>query len=150
MSSNKIIINNALLIYAGIVGFFFIMKIFGLEDVAELRFLNFIFVLYGINRAIKTNIKKNRESLYFNNFSIGIATSAIGIGITILSLIAYVYLIDSGFITVLEKSSFWGQNLSLPLVVFALIIEGLASSVICSFVLMQYYKNYKPSDTMVV
>ncbi|WP_428742939.1 hypothetical protein [Tenacibaculum sp.] len=150
MSSNKIIINNALLIYAGIVGFFLIMKIFGLEDVAELRFLNFIFVLYGINRAIKTNIKKNHESLYFNNFSIGIATSAIGVGITILSLIFYVDVIDSGFIKILEKSSFWGQNLSLPLVVFALIIEGIASSVICSFVLMQYYKNYKPSDTMMV
>lgn len=149
MASNKIIFNNALLIFAGIVSFFLVMKIFGLEDISELRFLNFAFVLYGINRAIKTNIVKNHESLYFTNFLLGIGTSIIAVALTILGLIIYVDFIDPDFMKILEQSSFWGQNLSLPLVVFALAIEGIASSVICSFILMQYYKNYKVSNTMV-
>ncbi|WP_299159827.1 hypothetical protein [uncultured Tenacibaculum sp.] len=148
MTSTKIIINNALLIFAGIVVFFFLMKILGLENVSELRFLNFAFVLWGINRAIKTNIHKNQESLYFNNFSIGIATSVVAVALTIIGLIVYVDFINPNLMTILEDSSFWGQNLSLGLVVFALAIEGIASSVICSFILMQYYKNYKVDVTI--
>ncbi|KAB1154574.1 hypothetical protein F7018_13670 [Tenacibaculum aiptasiae] len=148
MTSTKIIINNALLIFAGIVVFFFLMKILGLENVSELRVLNFGFVLWGINRAIKTNILRNKESLYFNNFSIGIGTSAVAVALTIIGLIIYVDFIDPSLLIVLEKTSFWGQNLSLGLVVFALAIEGIASSVICSFILMQYYKNYKIDVTI--
>ncbi len=149
MSKNKIIINNALLIFGGIVGFFFLMKILGLNNVSELRLLNFVFVLWGINKAIKTNIKLNQESLYFSNFSIGIGTSVLAVGLTILGLIIYVGFIDPELITVLGNSSFWGKNLNLSLIVFALAIEGIASSVICSFILMQYYKNYKISNTSI-
>ncbi|CAM1369191.1 conserved membrane hypothetical protein [Tenacibaculum sediminilitoris] len=149
MTSKKIIFNNALLIFAGIVSFFLVMKILGLDSISELRFLNFVFVLWGINRAIKTNIMTNHESSYFSNFLLGAGTSIIAVGLTILGLIIYVDFIDASFMAVLEKSSFWGQNLSLPLVVFALAIEGVASSVICSFILMQYYKNHKVSNTMV-
>lgn len=148
MASNRIIFSNALLIFAGIAGYFLVMKILGLEDVAELRFLNFAFVLYGINRAIKTNIIGNHRSVYFSNFLLGIGTSIVAVALTIVSLIIYVDFIDPSFMNVLEKSSFWGQKLSLPLVVFALAIEGIASSVICSFILMQYYKNYKVSNSM--
>ncbi len=149
MSNNKIILSNALLIFGGIAGFFFLTKIIGLDDVSELRLLNFVFVLWGINRAIKTNIKVNQESSYINNFSIGIGTSVLAVGFTIIGLIFYVGFIDSGLIAVLENTSFWIQNLSLPLIVFALAIEGIASSVICSFILMQYYKNYKVTDASI-
>ncbi|CAM1347993.1 MULTISPECIES: hypothetical protein [Tenacibaculum] len=149
MSKNKIIINNALLIFGGIVGFFFLMKILGLNNVSELRLLNFVFVLWGINKAIKTNIKLNQESLYFSNFSIGVGTSILAVGLTILGLIIYVGFIDPELITVLGNSSFWGKNLNLSLIVFALAIEGIASSVICSFILMQYYKNYKITNTSI-
>ena len=64
----------------------------------------------------------------------------------IIGLITYVSLIDPGFISVLEKSFLWGSNLTLPLIIFAIAIEGIASSVICSFILMQYWKNYKIED----
>lgn len=150
MSKNKIILKNAFLIFAGIVGFFFMMKFSGLENISELRLLNFVFVLWGINKAIKTNIIANKESLYFENLIIGAGTSILAVGMTILGLIIYVSFIDSAFMTILENSSFWGKDLSLPLVVFALAIEGIASSVTCSFILMQYYKNYKSSSTALI
>lgn len=146
MSTNKIILTNALLIYSFIIVFFLLMKILGLDNVSELRFINFLFVLWGINRAIKTNINYNNENSYFNNFYIGIITSVIGVGLTIFGLIIYVSFIEANFMIVLENSSFWGNKLSLIMVVFALAIEGIASSVICSFILMQYYKNYKTTS----
>ena len=142
MNSQKIILKNALIIYAGIVIYFLITKILGLDEVSELRFLNFVFVLWGVNNAIKTNMDVNKENLYINNFSVGIATSILSVAFTILGLMIYVGFIQPDFMSVLENSSFWGKNLSLTMVVFALAIEGIASSVICSFILMQYYKNY--------
>lgn len=143
MNSNKIIINNALLIYGSIVVFFLLMKFLGLDEVSELRFVNFVFVLWGANRAIKMNIQQNDQSLYISNLSVGFATSFIGVLLTILGLIVYVSFMDSNFMTILENSHFWGKNLNLVKVTFALAIEGFASSLICSFILMQYYKNYK-------
>ncbi len=143
MGINQIIIKNALKIVLGIVIYFFAMKLLGLENVSELRFLNFLFVAWGINNAIKSNIKKNKDTFYISNLFIGVSTSVIAVGMVIISLITYISLIDPGFITVLENSFLWSSNLTLPLIVFAIAIEGIASSVICSFVLMQYWKNYK-------
>ncbi len=148
MNTNKIIFKNAFIIFAGIAIYFFLMKLLGLENISELRFLNFIFVFWCVNNAIKTNIKYNQENLYVNNFSVGAATSIVSVGITILGLLLYVGAFDPNFIEFLETSFFWGSRLSLPLVVFALAIEGIASSVTCSFILMQYYKNYKVRDTV--
>ncbi|WP_299680203.1 hypothetical protein [uncultured Tenacibaculum sp.] len=145
MSTNKIIFKNGLLIYSCIVAFFLLMKVLGLDNVSELRFLNFLFVFYGVNRAIKQNIDLNEQESYFNNFYVGFGSSVIGIALTIIGLIVYVGFIDSSFMSVLENSSLWGKELSLEMVVFALSIEGTASSVMCSFILMQYYKNYKPA-----
>lgn len=149
MSTNKIIFKNALLIYGLIVVYFLIMKLFGLDNVSELRFLNFLFVFWGVNRAIKTNIELNKEHSYFSNFYAGFGASVIGVGLTIVGLIIYVGFIDPNFITVLENSSFWGKELSLQMVVFALAIEGIASSVMCSFIIMQYYKSYKSTEAAI-
>lgn len=143
MNTNKIIINNSLLIYGSIVVFFLLMKLLNLDNVSELRFINFFFVLWGVNRAIKMNININNESSYINNLATGFATSVIGVAFTIVGLIVYVNFMDANFMTVLENSHFWGKNLNLPMVTFALAIEGIASSLICSFILMQYYKSYK-------
>jgi hypothetical protein len=142
MGIDKIIIQNALKIVLGIVLYFFTMKIFGLESNSELRFLNFIFVAWGINSSIKKNIQKNKNTFYISNLFIGISTSIIAVGLIIVGLVTYVSVIDPEFISVLENSYFWGKNLSLPLIVFAIAIEGIASSVVCSFIIMQYWKNY--------
>lgn len=143
MGLNQIVIKNALKIVLGIILYFFSMKLLGLENVSELRFLNFLFVVWGVNNAIKMNIIKNKETFYISNLFIGVSTSVIAVGMLIISLIIYVSLIEPDFITVLENSSLWGSNLSLPIIIFAIAIEGIASSVICSFILMQYWKNHK-------
>ena len=150
MSTTKIIIKNALLIFIGIVGFFLLMKLIGLDSTSELRLLNFVFVFWGINNAIKANINKNKDTSYISNLTVGVGTSVIAVALTIIGLMLYVGVLDSNFISVLENSSFWGRNLNLTLIIFALAIEGVASSVICSFILMQYYKNYKLTEVTTV
>ncbi|WP_159290845.1 hypothetical protein [Tenacibaculum maritimum] len=83
MSTNQIIIKNALKIFLGLVLYFFSMKFFGLENVTELRFFNFLFVLWGINSAIKQNIHFNNEDLYINNLFIGASTAILAVGLSI-------------------------------------------------------------------
>lgn len=143
MNLNKLVFKNALKITLGIVLYYFLMKIFGLEQIVELRYLNFLFVVWGINSSIKTNININQENVYISNLFLGIFTSVLAVFMTIIFLITYVSLFSTNLIEILENSFLWGNNLSLPLIIFALLIEGIASSVICSFILMQYWKNYK-------
>ena len=145
MPTNKIMFYNAVRIFVGIAAYFFLVKLLGLETYSELRVLNFAFVLWGINRSIKTNIQINNEFLYIRNLAVGIGTSALAVGMSILGLIFYAEFLNPSFVLLLQESFFWTGNLSTPLIVFALFIEGMASSVVCSFILMQYYKNYKPA-----
>ncbi|MFD2565786.1 hypothetical protein [Pseudotenacibaculum haliotis] len=145
MATNKIMLKNAFLIFSGIVLWFLVMKLLGLETRSELRFINFVFVLWGVNRSIKTNILANGETLYVRNLAIGIGTSALAVGMSIVGLILYVNLFEPSFIALIQESFLWTGTVTMPLISFALFIEGMASSVVCSFILMQYYKNYKPA-----
>lgn len=146
MSRQKIIIKNAILITLLIGGFFFISKLFGAEGNPFLRFLNLLFVVFGIRQAIKTNIFVNKETNYMTNLGIGIQTSAVAVIISILGVIGYIQFINPEFLLVMSKSFLLGGNLSLAEVFISLIIEGMASSFIGSFIVMQFYKNHDKMD----
>ncbi len=143
MDPKKIILYNAFKTYVLIVVYFFIMKIFGLDEIVELRSLNFLFVIWGVNATVKEIILNNKNSDYLSNFGQGIATSLIAVGMTVISLIVYIGFIDSELLQLMENSLVWGNQLSLAEVIFAIAVEGAASSVICSLIVMQYWKNYK-------
>ena len=143
METKKIITQNAFRIYAGIALFFLIMKVFGLEKIMALRMFNFVIVIWGINSAIKMNIFKNHDTNYLPNIFIGIATSLIAVFASAVSLFVYAKFISPNFVHVLESSLLWGDNLSVSLITIVIFFEGTASSVISSFIVMQYWKNYK-------
>tara|TARA_B110000967_G_C18902005_1_gene576566 strand:- start:7749 stop:8189 length:441 start_codon:yes stop_codon:yes gene_type:complete len=143
MDPKKIILYNAFKTYVLIVIYFFAMKIFGLDEIVELRSLNFLFVIWGVNASIKKIILNNKNSDYLSNFGQGIATSLIAVGMTVISLIVYIGFVDSKLLQLMENSLVWGNQLSLAEVIFAIAVEGAASSVICSLIVMQYWKNYK-------
>jgi hypothetical protein len=117
------------------------MKIFGLDDIVQLRALNFIFVFFGINKAIKLNIINNGEVDYLSNFSLAILTAVTALIMVILSLVIYLDFIDPGFLEVMEQVRVWGAQINVLMVAFGIAVEGFASSVIISFILMQYWKR---------
>jgi hypothetical protein len=143
MDPKKIILYNAFKTYVLIVVYFFVMKIFGLDEIVELRSLNFLFVIWGVNATVKEIILNNKNSAYLTNFGQGIATSFLAVAMTVISLIAYISFVDSELLRLMENSLVWGNQLSLAEVIFAIAVEGAASSVICSLIVMQYWKNYK-------
>jgi hypothetical protein len=142
MSTDKIIIKHALLITLLIGSFFFFCTLFGLEGNPYLRFLNIGFVIFGIYLAIKESIYKNGESKYLINLGIGIRTSAFAVILSVIGVIIYIQFIDPDFINIMKNSFLIGSNLSIPKIAITLVIEGMASSIIGSFIMMQYYKNH--------
>ncbi|ANW96188.1 hypothetical protein AXE80_07810 [Wenyingzhuangia fucanilytica] len=143
MTNQKIVFKNAAKIYVAIVGFYFFMKLIGMSDIIEFRILNILFVIWGINSSIKNNIFQNMDNNYLTNLSIGFSTGLLGILGVITSMVIYITLIDDSLMMTLQTTSFWGNNLTLPKVVFSMTIEAMASCVISTFILMQYWKKHK-------
>ncbi|NJB81878.1 hypothetical protein [Wenyingzhuangia aestuarii] len=143
MNTRKIIFQNAAKIYAAIVGFYFLIKLIGLTHIVELRFLNILFVLWGINTAIKTSIKEQDNNNYISNMFLGFSTGLLAIMAVIVSMTLYVSFIDDSLLLLLQKTSYWGNHLTLPKIVFSMTIEAMASCAISTFTLMQYWKKYK-------
>lgn len=145
MSKRNIIFKNALLIVLMIGGFYFLCKLVGLEDNPYLRFLNIVFVILGIRNAVKTSISKNNETNYATNYGIAFGTSALGVLISSLAVLLYIELINPDFLAAMNQSFLIGGDLTVYEVVFTLVIEGLASSIVGSLIVMQFFKNHGAS-----
>lgn len=138
---------NGVIIFIGIALFFLLMEVLGLSDQIYLRLVNFIFVIYGVNRTIKGNIHEHISG-YFTNLVAGIATAVVSLALGVLSFIAYIEYMGAshgGSNEYLQRYVgsyiFGGGEPSLYQFVTGLIVEGVAASVIVSFALMQYWKD---------
>ena len=114
----------------------------GLTDVIALRLLNAVIVFYFVNKAIAANIAKGKDT-YLENFGSGILTSAIGVFLSVIGLWAYILVFRGEAHLDNLATSVIGMNADLELGPYsvALLIEGLTSSMIISFILMQYWKS---------
>jgi hypothetical protein len=132
---------NGVLIFLGIGLFFLIIDLLGYADKNYLRTLNAFIVLFGINRTISYNKKQGKKG-YLENLIAGFKTGILGIVLGIIGLIIFVYI--KGGESYLDKLSdtffFVGKN-NIVKYCAVLLFEGIASSLIGSFVLMQYWKD---------
>ncbi len=133
---------NGFIIFLGIAGYFLIIEYVGLADEFYLRIFNILIVAFGVNLTIKQN---NREGIrgYFTNLKSGIITSMIGALLSVGSLLFYIQ--SKGGEEYLQKLSkgflFGGGDLNVSYYCIGLLFESIASSVIVTFVLMQFWKN---------
>lgn len=141
MNTKKIILKNASKIYLAIVGFYFLIKLIGLSHIIELRFLNIVFTIAGMNMAIKNNIYEKKHNNYIHNLYVGFSTGAYASTAVIISMILYVNFIDTSLLTMIQQSSFWGNHLNLTKIVFSMMVEGMAACAISTLILMQYWKK---------
>ena len=141
MKSSRILINGVI-IFIGIGLFFLLMEVLGLTDQVYLRLVNFVFVIYGINRTIKSNAKDGIYG-YFKNLSAGFLTAFVGLVLGIFSFMAYVeYKGGTEYLHKLADSYvFGGGEPSMYEFCIGLFIEGVAAAAIVSFAMMQYWKD---------
>ena len=138
---NSIEIKNGFLIFLGIGAFFLLMDLLGFADKNYLRILNAFIVLYGINRTIKYNFSHG-NSEYLDNLISGFKTGILGVILGIIGLIVFVYLKGGEtYLSRLSDTFFFVGKTNIIKYCSVLFFEGIASSLIGSFVLMQYWKD---------
>jgi hypothetical protein len=136
-------LNNGILIFISIGVYFLLMELLGLSDVFYLRLLNIFIVIYFLNRTIKSNYNEGKME-YLENLISGSLTSLIGVFLSVAGLLVYISM--RGGDTYLSKLSgnflFGGGNPTMNQYCIGLLFEGIASSIIITFTLMQYWKDH--------
>ncbi|MFC4738624.1 hypothetical protein ACFO3U_01310 [Flavobacterium ponti] len=138
---NNVELKNGIVIFLGIGIFFLLMDFLGLADKNYLRILNAFIVLYGINETIKTNSKAGKTD-YLENLVSGFKTGVIGVFLGIVGLIVFIYIKGGeSYLDRLSNTFFFGEDNNIIKYCSILFFEGIASSLIGSFTLMQYWKD---------
>jgi len=135
-------LNNGILIFIGIGVYFLTMELLGLSDVFWLRLLNIFIVVYFVNKTIKSNYKEGKSE-YLDNLISGALTSLIGVFLSVAALLAYISMRGgNAYLSHLsENFLFGGGEPSMYVYCIGLFFEGIASSIIITFTLMQYWKD---------
>jgi hypothetical protein len=135
-------LNNGILTFIGIGIYFLTMELLGLSDIFLLRLLNIFIVIYFLNKTIKSNYHEGKTE-YLENLISGALTSIIAVFLSVSGL--FIYISMKGGNTYLARLSenflFGGGTPSIYQYCLGLFFEGLASSVIITFTLMQYWKD---------
>lgn len=141
MNYSRILING-LLIYLCIAVIFVIMELLHLQDQIYLRLLNFIPVIWGINKTIKDNYNSN-VSGYFTNLLSAVFTGLVALVLVLISFVIYVEMRgEQAYLRRFADSYiFGGGDPSVYQFCIGLTLEGVASIAIVSFALMQYWKD---------
>lgn len=135
-------VNNGIMIFIGIGIYFLTMELLGLSGIFWLRILNIFIVVYFVNKTIKSNYKEGQTE-YLGNLISGALTSLVGVVLSVAGLLAYINM--RGGNVYLEKLSgsflFGGGHPSMYQYCIGMFFEGIASSIIITFALMQYWKD---------
>jgi len=146
MKKNKSIIVYSILTYLSLCAYFLIIDSLGLADKTYLRLFNGVIVLAFMNHLIKSNIKKNITG-YFENFSAAFISSGIAIILSGISLIIFLSFKDIDYVHNISDGLLLVSAGTASHIGGAILIEGLASAMMFSFISMQYWKGVKMKES---
>lgn len=130
--------------FIGIGIFFLLMKGFGLENVAFLRAFNLLIVFYFSNRLARIQAQENTEDRYLKSFASLFLANAFTVILSVFSFAIYASFIDTEFLSNFQGGLLFAKHITLGQALASVVLEGMAGSVIVSYVLMQYWKDVKP------
>jgi hypothetical protein len=140
-------IKYGLITTAGLIGYFLLMKLVGLHQIAELRMLNLIILIAGVWLAIRSYKRKTDDEMdYLQGFGIGMLTSAVSVIIFSVFIFIYLNFLDPAFMETLKQNEAFGQYLNPYMAAVAIFFEGMGSALILSFIIMQYMKGSMLGD----
>ncbi len=126
-----------------LIAYFLFMKLFGLETQVWLRIFNFVILGGAIFILLNRRIRRDPAGVgYFGGLGMGIRLTVTAIVVFVLFLAVYVNFIDAHFLEVVEASKMWGADMTMDQVAVGILIEGVVSGVIITFILMQFFKGY--------
>ena len=147
MKKNKNILVYALLTYLSLGLYFLIIETLGLADHTYLRLFNGVIVLAFMNHLIKSNIKKNING-YLANFRSAFVSSSLAVILGGISLMIFLSFKDVAYVKSIAEGLLLAGAGEASQVGGGILIEGLASTMIFSFVSMQYWKGVKLPESI--
>ncbi len=148
MKKNKNILVYALFTYLCLGAYFLVVESLGYSDHTYLRLFNGVIVLAFMNHLIKSNIQKGING-YLENFRAAFVSTGIAIVLSAISLIVFLNFKDAAYISSIADGLFLAGAAEPSQIGGAIMIEGLASTMVFAFVSMQYWKGVKLPDTVV-
>ena len=122
--------------------FFIAVRIIGLVHILELRALNFAILLPGILVVIqKVKAFSNSPMSYLEGLAAGIFTSITAVTTLAAFMLIYLTTLEPSFMETIKEKAMFGQHLNPYIASFTIIIEGVGSGLITTFIVMQYKKN---------
>ena len=132
---------NAIIIFAGIAVYFFIIDLLGLSNILYLRVVNVLFVWYGVTRTLSYNVEHGKKDYGYNLVSAG-ATAILGVVFATIGLIGYVHLRGGdAYVQNLSADLLFGGKPTANQFCIGIFIEGLASALMVIFVSVQYWRS---------
>ena len=111
-------------------------------EIHQLSVINMFLLAFGVYFAIE-NVSPNGKAGsvdYFEGFKVGLYTSLVSVGIHALFLLAYT-IFDSSVLTEIKNGRIFGIAANPLTLAGVTLFEGLASALIITFCLMQYFKK---------
>ncbi|WP_242919432.1 DUF4199 domain-containing protein [Pontibacter liquoris] len=141
----KIGIKYGLLTTAGLIVYFLIMDLLGLTHYTALHFLNGIILTIGVVMAIRGYKQSvNGQISYFKGLGAGIITSAVATLLFAVFMVLYVKIGSGKLLKELSSQPYLGEGLAATpgfVIFMVLMMEGVISGVMISFIAMQFFKR---------
>lgn len=143
---NRIPENYGLKIAGGLIGYFLLMRLVGLQHHYELRFLNVFFQVGGIYFALKKFRESHGQHLnYFRALVTGVATGGISSAIFAIFIFGYLSL-DSNLMQGIIDNEPMGRYLNPYITAFMVALEGLFSGLLFTFIIINYMETDDVND----
>ncbi len=137
----KLSVRYGILMACALGGYFFLMKVSGLEHNLELRALNLVILVSFVLMAIKEYKKIKGGSLaYLKGLGLGILTTMVGTLSFAIMVVFYVTVVSPEFMSLIQNQEPFGNFLNPFLVGCTIIIEGIASGFLATYGIMQFFK----------
>jgi len=134
------------IILVGLIVYFFVMNLAGLEHNLGLRALNLVIMAAGVYYAIKKIKKVNTEFDYLKGIGTGlVAAASSSLAFAILVFI-YLKFLNPEFLQEIIEEEPFGLYLNAFKIAFVIIIEGFGSGFLLTFGIMQWYKKRVPQS----
>jgi hypothetical protein len=137
-----------LLIAAGLIAFFLVMKFTGLVHVVELRVLNLFIMAAGIYQVMKrfSQTDLNQQFNYIRAFFLGVSTSIFASVLFAVFLFIYVSFIDRALMKSIIEHEPMGRYLNPYVASFIVAIEGVLSGILITFILINSRSAHEIED----
>lgn len=141
-SIEKIGLLTGLVTFVALISYFFLMNLFGLEKVLELRLFNFVIIAIGVCYGIwKYKHDLHARDFYLKGWGQGLYIAAVAVFLFAAFMAVYITYFDPALMSHIQEEALTGQSINGMTIFITLIMEGMASSFVIVLAAMQYFKS---------